>query len=172
MGKILMMPDLELMHCSKDYIGDWVEYACFDAEILFFLRETLSLRLGQIKTKEEQMGDNLNLYIKYWRPFGELLTDMERIGFKMDSEHLRHSELTAVKECQMHENAFLQWVYATQEDAADFNPSSIEQMKQILFAPYEKKSQKMERERQEEVKKQRKAQDFEEADEIERELDQ
>lgn len=59
------------------------------------------------------MSDNLNLYIKYWKPFGELLTDMERIGFKMDVEHLRHSELTAMKECKMHENEFLTWVYST-----------------------------------------------------------
>lgn len=41
-GKILMMPDLELMHCSKQFIPDWVEYSCFDAEILYFLRETLA----------------------------------------------------------------------------------------------------------------------------------
>jgi hypothetical protein len=41
-GKILMMPDLELMHCCPDFIPDWVEYSCFDAEILYFLRETLA----------------------------------------------------------------------------------------------------------------------------------
>ena len=41
-GKILLMPDLELMHCSEQFIPDWVEYSCFDAEILYFLRETLS----------------------------------------------------------------------------------------------------------------------------------
>lgn len=85
------------------------------------------------------MGDCLNLYIKYWKPFGELLTDMERNGFKIDVDHLRHSELTALKECEMHESEFLTWVHSTQQDAADFNPSSIEQMKQLLFAPYYKK---------------------------------
>ena len=45
MGKILMMPDIELMHCSKEYVGNWIEYSCFDAEILYFLRETLVLQL-------------------------------------------------------------------------------------------------------------------------------
>lgn len=39
------------------------------------------------------MGDNLTLYSKYWRPFGELLTDMERNGFKLDLVHLKKSEL-------------------------------------------------------------------------------
>jgi DNA polymerase-1 len=41
------------------------------------------------------MGDNLALYIKYWRPFGELLTDMERNGFKIDTNYLKRSELKA-----------------------------------------------------------------------------
>lgn len=71
------------------------------------------MQLEQIKTSEEQMGDNLNLYIKYWKPFGEILTDMERNGFKIDVDHLRHSELTAMKECQMHQHEFLSWVYST-----------------------------------------------------------
>ena len=125
MGKILMMPDLELMHCSEEFIPDWVEYSCFDAEILYFLRETLSYQLVQIKTKEEMMGDNLTLYMKYWRPFGELLTDMERTGFKMDRDHLRNCELVAMKDSEQHQNKFLDWVYSTQEDASDFNASSI-----------------------------------------------
>ena len=40
-----MMPDLELIHCSEEFIPDWVEYSCFDAEILFYLRETLAYQL-------------------------------------------------------------------------------------------------------------------------------
>ena len=38
-----MMPDLEVMHCAEQFVPDWVEYSCFDAEILYFLRETLSV---------------------------------------------------------------------------------------------------------------------------------
>jgi len=124
-GKILMMPDLELMHISKQFIPDWVEYSCFDAEITYFLRETLSYQLSRIKTKEEQMGDMLNLYVKYWRPFGELLTDMEHQGIKIDRKYLEKCELEAIKEQEEHKNKFLQWVYSTQEDASDFNASSI-----------------------------------------------
>jgi hypothetical protein len=37
------------------------------------------------KTDEEQMGNLLVLYMKYWRPFGELLTDLERTGFIIDT---------------------------------------------------------------------------------------
>jgi hypothetical protein len=53
------------------------------------LRETLAKQLSQLKTVEENMGDNLALYTKYWLPFGELLTDMEQIGFLIDVAHLK-----------------------------------------------------------------------------------
>lgn len=38
------------------------------------------------------------LYAKYWLPFGELLTDMEREGFKIDVNYLKEIELTAVRD--------------------------------------------------------------------------
>ena len=85
------------------------------------------------------MGDMLTLYMKYWRPFGELLTDMEKQGIMIDREHLRRCELQAINEAAEHENTFLAWVYSTQEDAADYNASSVQQMQQLLFAPYAKK---------------------------------
>jgi DNA polymerase I len=85
----LMMPNLELMHCSEQFVPAWVEYSAFDAEILYFLRETLALQLSRIQTPQELMGDLQILYQRYWLPFGELLTDMESVGFKVDTRHLR-----------------------------------------------------------------------------------
>jgi DNA polymerase-1 len=82
------------------------------------------------------MGDNLTLYMKYWRPFGELLTDMERRGFKIDIEYLQSCQLKAEKDSKDAQDKFLNWVYSTQEDAADFNASSVTQMQHLLFAPY------------------------------------
>ena len=35
------------------------------------------------------MGDLLALYSKYWLPFGELLTDMEREGIRVNVGHLK-----------------------------------------------------------------------------------
>jgi DNA polymerase I-like protein with 3'-5' exonuclease and polymerase domains len=43
----------------------------------------------QLKIDEEDLFDNFGLYIKYWMPFGELLTDMERIGFRVDTDYLK-----------------------------------------------------------------------------------
>ena len=59
------------------------------------------------------MGDCLTLYQKYWRPFGELLTEMENNGFRIDADYLRKCELTAHKECQEAKDTFLKWVYST-----------------------------------------------------------
>ena len=84
-----MFPDIEEMHTNPKYVAKWVEYSCFDAEITYFLRETLSKQLCELVTKEEDMDNNLGLYMKYWLPFGELLTDMERVGIAVDVEHLR-----------------------------------------------------------------------------------
>ena len=53
----------------------------------------LAKQLCRLKTEEEDMGDNLALYTKYWLPFGELLTDMEREGIAVDIEYLRELEL-------------------------------------------------------------------------------
>ena len=83
------------------------------------------MQLSEKKTDEEQMGNNMTLYLKYWRPFGELLTDMERTGIKIDINLLRNAELTALKEQKEYQDHFLNWVWSTQEDAKDFNPGSI-----------------------------------------------
>ncbi len=44
------------------------------------------------------MTDLLHLYAKYWLPFGELLTDMERRGFKIDTDYLKEIEMIAMKD--------------------------------------------------------------------------
>lgn len=49
-------------------------------------------------TQEEGMHDMLELYSKYWLPFGELLTDMERTGIKVDVEYLKEIQMMAEKD--------------------------------------------------------------------------
>lgn len=142
-GKILMFPDIEEMHTDEKHVTPWVEYSCFDAEITYFLRETLSYQLCELVTKEEGMKDLSELYGKYWLPFGELLTDLERVGFKVDTNYLKEIELTAQKDKIEYEQKFLQWVYKIQEDAQEFNPSSAQQLQQLLFAPFNKKAAKV-----------------------------
>jgi DNA polymerase I-like protein with 3'-5' exonuclease and polymerase domains len=72
-------------------------------------------------------------------PFGELLTEMERTGFKVDMEYLKEIQMIAEKDKINFESKFLEWVHKIQEDAHEFNPSSSHQMQQLLFAPFNKK---------------------------------
>jgi DNA polymerase-1 len=106
-GKILIFPDIEEMHTDEKYVRPWVEYSTFDAEITYFLRETLAYQLSCLETKEEGLSDMGALYAKYWLPFGELLTDMERIGIRIDLNHLKEAELTAERDKIEYEQKFL-----------------------------------------------------------------
>jgi DNA polymerase-1 len=92
-GKTTEIPPIVDLHTREDTVKPWVHYACLDAEITFFLRETLSLLLRELGTNFEGMNDMNDVYAKYWRPFGEMLTDMERIGIKVNKDHLRVSYL-------------------------------------------------------------------------------
>lgn len=138
-GKILLYPDIEEMHTDERYVAKWIEYSAFDAEITYFLRETLAQKLCQLETVEEGMGNLLGLYSKYWLPFGELLTDMERNGIRVNVDYLKQIQLTAEKDKRNYEESFLQWVYKVAPDASEFNPNSVQQMQQLLFAPFNKK---------------------------------
>jgi len=44
-GKVIIFPDIMEMHTNPLFVKDWVEYSCFDAEITYFLRETLRIKL-------------------------------------------------------------------------------------------------------------------------------
>ncbi|CAI2379738.1 unnamed protein product [Moneuplotes crassus] len=139
-GRVIIFPEILEMHTNPLFIKDWVEYSCFDAEITYFLRETLRIKLTQLKCDAESMRHNYNLYLKYWRPFGEVLTDMERYGFKLDLMYLKNMQVQAENDKKAHEQAFLNWVRENQDDAKEFNPGSTQQMQHLLFAPYFKEN--------------------------------
>jgi len=137
-GKTLVFPDIEEMHTTAKYTEKWVEYSVFDAEITYFLRETLAYELCNIKIENENMRNMYELYCKYWLPFGELLTDMEREGIMIDVNRLKQKQIEAENDRDTHEKAFINWVQSVQPDAKDFNPSSTQQMQHLLFAPFNK----------------------------------
>ena len=121
-----MFPDIEEMHTDPKYVSDWVNYSTFDAEITYFLRESLAAELISLGNHEEDMRNLLDLYTKYWLPFGEVLTDMERVGIKVDTGYLKKIEMEATKDKIEYESKFLDWVHKVQEDASEFNPSSAQ----------------------------------------------
>ena len=138
LGKVLLFPDIEEMHTTPKYVEKWVEYSAFDADITFFLRESLAYELCKIKIDSENMHNMYDLYCKYWMPFGELLTDMEREGIMIDIPQMQQKQADAEADRDMHKRKFLNWVYSIMPDCKEFNPASSSQLQQLLFAPFNK----------------------------------
>jgi len=73
-------------------------------------------------------------------PFGDLLTDMERIGIKVDTEnHLKKAEQLAREERQKMLETFMKWVEQHCPDARYINTASTIQMQQLFFGHFENK---------------------------------
>jgi len=70
-----------------------------------------------------------------WRPFGELLTDMERKGIRVDVPLLKDIVPVASAEKQKHEQRFIDWAASRCPDAKFMNPGSDPQKQQLFFAP-------------------------------------
>ena len=100
----------------------------------------------KIFSADPDLRDNLDIYKKYWLPFGEILTDMERTGFKIDVDHLEKVERLAKEDMNFHRTKFIEWVCKQQKDEScqEFNPKSTQQMQQLLFAPFYKNNVKSE----------------------------
>lgn len=150
-GKSFVMPDLIELHTDLRYLNNWIIYSVLDAEVTYYLRVTFQQLLQTLTTSSRLhtnpikgiYKENYQLYMNYWRPFGEVLTDMEREGIKVNREYLRVShnlikkiQAQAETDKKLYENRFIGWVLSVQTDAYEFNPGSTSQLSQLLFAPY------------------------------------
>jgi 3'-5' exonuclease len=83
-GSIIDLPPIEVMQRDPGYRSKWIEYGCYDAQGTFLIHKELRKRLCRIPwLSDGDGGMTNNLYEYYWqhmRPFGEVLTDMERRG--------------------------------------------------------------------------------------------
>lgn len=82
------MPSVVELHTSPELARRWVEYSTLDAEITFYLYQTLKSLMLNLPIRFETLRNTFDLYQRYWLPFGELLTDIERVGIRVNREHL------------------------------------------------------------------------------------
>jgi hypothetical protein len=84
-GSILDLPPVEVMQRDPAFRSRWIEYSCYDAQGTYQIHEKLRELLTSISWLSDDEGKmRHNLYEYYWqhmRPFGEVLTDMERRGY-------------------------------------------------------------------------------------------
>ncbi|KAL4512005.1 hypothetical protein ABPG72_012850 [Tetrahymena utriculariae] len=138
-GKTIEFPNTIRMHTDPELLEKWVHYSCLDAEITFFVFQVLKDELKSLSTNFEDMRNMLDLYNKYWKPFGEILTDLERRGFELNLEHLEKIRVQAENDMTKLEKQFLDWVCSTQQGLEQFNYSSTQQLQQLFFAPFKRK---------------------------------
>jgi DNA polymerase-1 len=132
-GKELILPPLETVQRDADMVVEWIDYSTLDAEATFKLYRFLKLQLQELSWHGTR--SQWDFYWDLWRPFGELLTDVEREGIFVDREHLRAMETKAVGDELEHQQRFVQWASQFCPEARLMNPKSTAQKQQFFFAP-------------------------------------
>jgi DNA polymerase-1 len=130
----------------------WVNYSAYDAKSTWGLHAALEARLraepaqldAAVEADYARAGVHVaslwDVYTLFWRPFGELLTDMEAAGMAVDRPHLAAAEERAVREEADSKARFRSWAAARVPGAAYMNVGSGAQVLQLLFAGAPNKS--------------------------------
>jgi DNA polymerase-1 len=84
-GLIADLPPVEVMQRDPQHRVQWIKYSTYDAEGTWLLREKLQELLQRMSWREMNLYD---YYEMHMRPFGEVLTDMERRGIRVDARDL------------------------------------------------------------------------------------
>mmetsp|Transcript_15877 Transcript_15877/g.43921 ORF Transcript_15877/g.43921 Transcript_15877/m.43921 type:complete len:1174 (+) Transcript_15877:74-3595(+) len=133
-GSILDVPPIGVLQRDPRFRENFIAYSCYDAVGTWRLHQ----RLVQLLKGMDWISKDTNLYDYYWanmREFGEVLTDMERRGVRVDAkDYLASVEKQARQDREDHLNKFRQWV-ATEigPDGLAINPASSLQLCTLLF---------------------------------------
>lgn len=131
-GLKVVLPSMMSLQTSAGSRDDWVRYSARDSYGTWKLYMELKRRLEEMPW---QQGQTLfKFYLDYWNPFGELLTDLERNGVKVDvTEHLPRCQRAAEIERDRCELRFRRWASSYCEDAWFINPASALQIRTLLY---------------------------------------
>lgn len=147
-GKIKEIPNVEVLQRDPTHRVKWIEYSARDARLTWELREKLEKMLKDNSDSKNWVDTDTSWWIEdktmwdyYWmhmRPFGEVLTDMERRGIRVDAEYLASVEQTARQDRQRHESIFRHWVASLyppelRAHGLAMNPASASQLQTFLF---------------------------------------
>lgn len=144
-GKLILLPSVEDLQSSPDTRWDWVNYSAYDAKATWDLHEALVLKLMNIYTtpdpdvyrayqdSEIEIKTLWDIYCHVWRPFGDLLTDLEAVGVAVDVTRLAEAEKLAIREEAESKAIFREWAASKVPDARYMNVGSSSQVVQLLF---------------------------------------
>lgn len=131
-GSMVDIPPVEIMQRDPKFRSRWIMYSAFDAEGTWLVREKLQNLLESMPWVK---GRNLyDYYELHMRVFGEVLTDMERRGIRIDAKYLNDVEEQARKDRAHHVDAFRKWAASKiGPDGMAINPASASQLCTFLF---------------------------------------
>lgn len=137
-GSLVDVPPVDVMQRDPKFRTRWIEYSCYDAQGTHMIRDELQKRLEAMVWFVDGDGTERNLfeyYREHLRPFGEVLTDMERRGIRVDAkDYLASVELQAREDRAHHSLKFREWA-ATKigPDGLALNTASSVQLQTFLF---------------------------------------
>ena len=131
-GAIIDLPPIERLQREPKYRENFIRYSAFDAKSTYNLYMFLKDKLLNMSWVQ-----NMNLmdyYHMHMRPFGELLTDLERRGMLVAKDYLADVEQQAREDRERHVQAFRQWAFKyLGADALAMNLASSVQLTTFLF---------------------------------------
>jgi len=139
-GKLTYLPPADELQRDISVREEFIDYATKDAESTWFLCKELKRRLQMIPwTAKSGMRNQWDLYQKYLIDFGELLTDMERVGFRVrDEDYLPELQNKAKADIEKHAIEFIEWASAKIPEAKHMNIQSDQQKQQFFFGGHKK----------------------------------
>ncbi|KAI5079261.1 hypothetical protein GOP47_0004740 [Adiantum capillus-veneris] len=137
-GSMKVLPPVEELQRSETTRERWICYSSGDALCTWRLWESLYGQLSKRKWyfQNDLRGSMYEFYDTYWRPFGELLADMEGHGMLVDIEYLAEIEKIACKERAISISRFRKWVAKYCSCADYINVTSDAQIRQLLFGGF------------------------------------
>uniref|UniRef100_A0A7S0H1P1 DNA-directed DNA polymerase family A palm domain-containing protein n=1 Tax=Amorphochlora amoebiformis TaxID=1561963 RepID=A0A7S0H1P1_9EUKA len=136
-SKIKKLPAIDELQRDEEFRETFIKYATHDAMTTWYLRESLEMYLRRFPwtVGENNAGCSMwDFYQRYWIDFGELLTDMERVGFRVkDEDFLPEIRQKAYDDIAQAEQHFKQWAESLLEEAKDMNIYSDPQKQQFFF---------------------------------------
>ena len=136
-GRVLELPPVEDIQRGPERSA-WIDYAAFDAECTWRLRELLEAELRNQPNPALQgtaAGPNMwSWYAQYYVPFAQLLVEMERVGvYVRVSDYLPELQRRAQEAQREAVDGFLHWAQRYEQNARFMNVHSPAQKKHLFF---------------------------------------
>jgi len=131
-GALVDLPNMEVLQRDTKYRQNWIKYSAFDAKSTYDLYMHLKEKLMVTPWFKEY--SLMDYYHGHMRPFGELLTDLERRGILIATDYLADVEVQARKDRKMHVKTFRNWASERMgPDGMAMNLASSTQLSAFLF---------------------------------------